>query len=79
MATLSVSHDTSDFEVAAVLDETGQLTDVCASKAYRLLDRPGFVILTGLLSAREAKEFRDRVFSRRYGMADASSPLRSSR
>ena len=79
MATLSVSHDTSDFEVAAVLDETGQLTDICARKAYHLLDRQGFVILTGLLSPREAKEFRDRVFSRRYGMADASSPLRSSR
>jgi len=56
MATLSVSHDTSDFEVAAVLDETGQLTDVCARKAYHLLDRQGFVILTGLLSPREATE-----------------------
>lgn len=54
MSELRVSSDTSAFEVAAVLDGNGRLTDDCAARAVAMMDRYGLVVLTGLLSDSEA-------------------------
>ena len=54
MNTFTVSSDTSAFEVAAVLDEQGKLTEPCARQAIAMIDRYGVVVLTNLLSAAEA-------------------------
>ena len=54
MAQLKVSSDTSAFEVAAVLDAGGRLTDACARQAAGMMDTYGLVVLTGLLSDAEA-------------------------
>lgn len=54
MNELEVSNDTSAFEVPAVLDGTGKLTDHCVRHALTMMDTHGLVILTGLLSDDEA-------------------------
>ncbi|WP_373488309.1 hypothetical protein [Blastomonas sp.] len=54
MKELEVSNDTSAFEVPAVLDEKGKLTDHCVRQALTMMDTHGLVILTNLLSAEEA-------------------------
>lgn len=54
MAGLMVSNDTSAFEVPAVLDHGGRLTDPCVRQALAKMDTHGFVILTGCLSDNEA-------------------------
>jgi len=51
----AVSSDTSMFEVPAVLDEDGRLTDHCVGHALTMMDRHGLVVLTNLLSDAEAK------------------------
>ena len=51
---LNISDDTSQFEVAAVLDASGKLTDDCAREAVAKIDTYGFVIFTDLLSHDEA-------------------------
>ncbi|MGC6399853.1 hypothetical protein ACNI3Q_04625 [Sphingomonas sp. FW199] len=51
---LKVSGDTSAFEVAAVLDGAGRLTEACARAALARMEAHGLVILTGLLSDAEA-------------------------
>ncbi len=55
MDELGVSSDTSAFEVPAVLDARGRLTEACARDAVAAMDRHGLVILTGLLSNEEAE------------------------
>jgi ectoine hydroxylase-related dioxygenase (phytanoyl-CoA dioxygenase family) len=50
MNELKVSNDTSAFEVPAVLDDRGRLTDPCARQAAATIDRYGLVVLTNLLS-----------------------------
>ncbi len=54
MNELKVSNDTSLFEVAAVLDQQGRLTDDCVRQARANMDRYGLVVLTDLLSDKEA-------------------------
>ncbi|MPT47900.1 MAG: hypothetical protein E2598_05670 [Sphingobium sp.] len=54
MNKLKVSNDTFMFEVSAVLDEKGQLTDDCVRQARTMMDTHGLVILTNLLSDEEA-------------------------
>lgn len=54
MKALGVSSDTSAFEVPAVCDAAGRLTDACARQAVAMMDRYGVVVLTGLLSDEEA-------------------------
>jgi len=54
MSELSVSSDTSAFEVPVVLDERGRLADDCLRQALAVMDSHGLVILTGLLSDEEA-------------------------
>jgi len=54
MNELEVSNDTSPFEVPAVLDEHGKLTDDCVRQALTIIDTHGLVIFTELLSAGEA-------------------------
>ncbi len=54
MSELSVSSDTSAFEVLAVLDERGRLADDCLRQALTVMDSHGLVVLTGLLSDEEA-------------------------
>jgi ectoine hydroxylase-related dioxygenase (phytanoyl-CoA dioxygenase family) len=54
MNELKVSNDTLEFEVPAVLDEQGKLTDDCARQARTVMDTHGLVILTDLLSDEEA-------------------------
>jgi ectoine hydroxylase-related dioxygenase (phytanoyl-CoA dioxygenase family) len=55
MMELKVSNDTSAFEVPAVLDESGRLTDRCGRQAVTIMDTHGLVILTDLFSDDEAK------------------------
>lgn len=54
MNELNVSNDTFVFEVPAVLDEKGKLTDDCVRQARTIMDTHGLVILTSLLSDEEA-------------------------
>lgn len=54
MNELKVSHDTSEFEVAAVLGSDGRLADGCVRDALAVMDTHGVVVLTGLLSEEEA-------------------------
>lgn len=58
MITLDISHDTSEFEVAADftagLTNNGQLSESCALEVCRLLDTQGFAVITGLLNTDEA-------------------------
>lgn len=54
MRELNVSSDTSAFEVAAVLDEQGKLTQPCVRAAVAMMDTHGLVVLTNLLSDDEA-------------------------
>lgn len=54
MNELKVSNDTSAFEVPAVLNDTGQLTDHCVREARQMMDTYGLVVLTNLLSDAEA-------------------------
>lgn len=54
MNDLKVSSDTSAFEVHAVLDVSGRLTDHCVRQALTMMDTHGLVVLTGLLSDEEA-------------------------
>jgi ectoine hydroxylase-related dioxygenase (phytanoyl-CoA dioxygenase family) len=54
MNELKVSNDTSAFEVPAVLDENGKLTDQCVRQAVTMMDTYGLVVLTNLLSDEEA-------------------------
>lgn len=58
---LKISNDTSLFEVPAVLDAGGRLTDDCARDAVDKIDTYGFVILTDLLSHQEADAALDMV------------------
>lgn|GEM_PF-587592 len=58
---LTISNDTSRFEVPAVLDAGGRLTDDCAREAVTRIDTHGFVILTDLLSGEEADAALDMV------------------
>jgi ectoine hydroxylase-related dioxygenase (phytanoyl-CoA dioxygenase family) len=53
MNELTVSNDTSAFEVPAVLDATGKLADHCVQQAIAAMDRHGLVVLTNLLSDEE--------------------------
>lgn len=54
MVELAFSNDTSPFEVAAVLDDTGSLTDDCVRQALSAMETHGLVMFTGLLSDAEA-------------------------
>jgi hypothetical protein len=54
MTELQVSNDTSAFEVPAVLDERGKLTDDCVRQALTMMDTYGLVVVTNLLSDEEA-------------------------
>lgn len=54
MAELKVSNDTSAFEVSAVLDAAGRLSDDCVARALAMMDRHGLVVLTNCLSHDEA-------------------------
>lgn len=54
MSDLPISSDTAAFEVAAVRDAQGRLTEPCARAARAMMATHGFVILTGLLSHAEA-------------------------
>lgn len=54
MKELKVSSDTSAFEVPAVLDDKGRLTDHCVRHALTMMDTRGLVVLTDLLSDAEA-------------------------
>lgn len=54
MTQLTVSNDTTPFEVPAALDATGRLTEDCVRQAVTMMDRHGLVVLTGLLSDAEA-------------------------
>lgn len=54
MNELKVSNDTSAFEVPAVLDRQGKLTDDCVRQALTMIDTHGLVCLTSLLSVDEA-------------------------
>ena len=55
MAELEVSSDTSAFEVSAALDSDGKLTDPCVRRALLVMDTHGLVILTDVLSDKEAE------------------------
>ena len=61
MIELGISHDTSPFEVRALLDEEGRLTVDCARQALMLLESEGLVIITDLLSTEEANKGSDLV------------------
>ncbi len=50
-----VSNDASAFEVPAVLDDNGRLTDDCVREALGMMDTHGLVVLTDLLSDWEAE------------------------
>ena len=54
MSELTVSSDTSAFEVPAALDAHGRLTADCVTQALTMMDTHGLVILTNLLSDAEA-------------------------
>jgi len=54
MNQIKASNDTSAFEVPAVLDEQGRLTDRCVRQAVTMMDTHGLVMLTDLLSDAEA-------------------------
>ena len=54
MQEFTVSSDTSAFEVAAVLDEQGRLTQPCVRAALAMMDTHGLVVLTNLLTDEEA-------------------------
>ncbi|UZK65151.1 phytanoyl-CoA dioxygenase family protein [Sphingomonas sp. M1-B02] len=54
MQKLKASNDTSAFEVPAVLDEKGRLTEPCVRKALTSMDMHGLVVLTNLLSEAQA-------------------------
>ncbi|PLK24547.1 hypothetical protein C0V72_05545 [Porphyrobacter sp. TH134] len=54
MNELKISHDTAMFEVPAVVDAKGKLTEPCIREAAGMMDRYGLVILTNLLSDEEA-------------------------
>lgn len=54
MNELKASSDTSAFEVPAVLDGKGRLTNDCVRQARAMMDMHGLVVLTGLLSDAEA-------------------------
>lgn len=54
MNKLRISKDTSAFEVPAALDEKGKLTGDCVRKALAIMDVHGLVILTNLLSGKQA-------------------------
>lgn len=54
MAELRVSNDTSAFEVPAVRDAAGRLTEPCVRKALAMMDQFGLVVLTDCLSHAEA-------------------------
>ena len=55
MTELKVSCDTSMFEVPAVLDASGTLTNDCVRQAVAMMDTHGLVILTDCLSHAEAE------------------------
>jgi len=55
MNELELSNDTTAFEVAAALDDTGRLAEPCVRQALALMETQGLVILTGLLSEAEAE------------------------
>lgn len=61
MKELTVSSDTSAFEVPAVLDGQGRLSDDCVRQARTMMDRHGLVILTNLLSDEEADVGRELI------------------
>lgn len=54
MNELKASNDTSAFEVPAVLDGEGKLSDHCVQQALTMMDTHGLVVLTNLLSDKEA-------------------------
>lgn len=54
MHDLDISNDISAYEVPAVLDENGRLTEGCAQAARAIMDKNGLVILTNLLSDEQA-------------------------
>lgn len=58
---LNISNDTSLFEVPAVLDAAGKLSDDCARETISKIDTYGFAILTDLLSHDEADEALEMV------------------
>lgn len=51
---LRTAHDTSAYEVPAVLKGEGRLTAACVAQAREMMDMHGLVLLTGLLSDAEA-------------------------
>ncbi|WP_326524693.1 hypothetical protein [Sphingomonas sp.] len=54
MNEFTASSDTFEFEVPAVLDRNGKLSDDCVRQARTVMDTHGLVILTNLLSDEEA-------------------------
>ncbi len=54
MKKLDISHDTSEFEVAAQLTDDGNISQSCAIDIIHLLDTQGFAVITGLLTEGEA-------------------------
>lgn len=61
MRELEVSNDTSEFEVPAVLDDNGRLTDQCVGQAVACMDAHGLVILTNGISNEEADASLDLI------------------
>ena len=61
MIELEISNDTSEFEVPAVLDGNGVLTDHCVRQAVAKMEIHGLVILTDCLSGVEANEGLDLI------------------
>jgi ectoine hydroxylase-related dioxygenase (phytanoyl-CoA dioxygenase family) len=49
-----ISHDTSEFEVAAERNSNGQISEACARDICNLLDTQGFAAITNLLDREEA-------------------------
>ncbi len=54
MKTLDLSHDTSEFEVAAQFTSDGQINESCALEVVNLLDTQGFAVITDVLDSVEA-------------------------
>lgn len=55
MRHLDISHDTTEFEVAARFDGAGQIDESSALNICRLLDTQGFAVVTDLFDRQEAE------------------------
>jgi len=54
MKTPDLSHDTTEFEVAAQFTKDGQINESCARAIINLLDTQGFAVITDLMDTGEA-------------------------